>query len=375
MRLDAVMKQENEPSVRPEAEPVAELSAGQWYVPAGMSNEDIKSLYLKKAKRSRSLPIKSLNTDKGLQNRSHAAMAIGEREHAGKDSREHVLALRSDFRKEGQFREPLWVAEIEGCRYVISGHHRLLAYKAEKQTKAKAVVLKFQRWDEMLKVAMSMNQDHETSLKLRPSQRVELMWQEVLDITDDGKLIKTVAHGKQERLALPNGMTQERFAQGYQFHDNSNVSRQLKLARQWTGLTAKARERLIGNLRHNENTGKPIYRDLAEHLKPDTEPSNWTPDNEKLMQKAMKALSAPLKESAEYLGTGESGQSSTAEAMLRAYLKLAEDWGSITEWKQALEVAMNETGSDWEAAANREQERSTQGDSVYVLDEGGDFEF
>lgn len=122
------------------------------------------------------LPLSSLETDEALQPREADLIPFREQTKAERRSEEHIGTMRLALEAAQSIDlEPVLVAEIEGRRFIVDGHHRLRAYGQAKRPTIPARVLPMGRREAVL-VSKLVNCT-ERALEMHPEQRRDAAWQ------------------------------------------------------------------------------------------------------------------------------------------------------------------------------------------------------
>lgn len=312
----------------------------------GATLEDMRQAF--KSARVRPLAVKNLKTAEHFQSRTINGLSRKEELHEKVRRREHIGSLRSDLMKSREFDEALWVAQFPASsgkdKFIISGHHRLAAYQAEKVEKAKVKVLSFADITDAKRLAMVENRTHEKSLKLMQAQLIESMWQELLAITTNGQLIELRRHGNRDRLVLPNGITQQGFALEHEVKQ-STVSNHIKLAYEWGQLNPEQQAELleVTDARH-EVSGKITARGAREVLA-------WTVTDERDFNRNAELLKHATKvreKLKHFVNIGGRTDLSFAEVLQAAYWLEAQHSGDFEYhkegWVDALKTVQPKEG-------------------------------
>ena len=129
----------------------------------------------------------NLRTHPKYQPRDPATVRTGDRARLDTASDEHIARLRGHLAAgKGQQLDPLLVAEVDGVKYVIDGHHRLRAYQLAQRKHALARTLQLSERDAVM-LAKLVNLDG-TKLPLHAEQAREAAWQYLAHATARGRL-------------------------------------------------------------------------------------------------------------------------------------------------------------------------------------------
>ncbi|WP_431636925.1 ParB N-terminal domain-containing protein [Dyella sp. KULCS107] len=131
------------------------------------------------------LPLAELKTDDTFQPRE--VRMVPHREQAGVERRseDHIGAMRLALEAaQGTELEPVLVAEVEGSRYVVDGHHRLTAYRRAQRETIPARVMPMERAQAVL-VSKLVNCAGR-ALEMHAEQRRDAAWQYIAAVTKRG---------------------------------------------------------------------------------------------------------------------------------------------------------------------------------------------
>jgi len=131
------------------------------------------------------LPLDKVHTHEALQPRSLDVLRGSQQADAKQRSAGHVANLRCVLRtsKRAQL-EPLLVAQIDGRNYVVDGHHRVRAYRAEKRATIPARVLRMHLTSAAL--ASKLVNLTGRAMAMERAQIIEAAWQTLAAMTDGG---------------------------------------------------------------------------------------------------------------------------------------------------------------------------------------------
>jgi ParB-like chromosome segregation protein Spo0J len=131
------------------------------------------------------LPLKALNTDEALQPRESRLVPFREQTKVERRSEEHAGTLRFVLEAASSTQlEPVLVANIDGCLYVVDGHHRLRAYQGAQRETMPARVLPMSRRQAVL-VSKLVN-CAERALEMHVEQRRDAAWQYIAAVAHRG---------------------------------------------------------------------------------------------------------------------------------------------------------------------------------------------
>lgn len=154
------------------------------------------------AAEAQQLPLASLATDEALQPRAPRLIPFREQTKTERRSEEHIGTMRLALEAAQCLElEPVLVAEIDGRRFIVDGHHRLKAYRHAKRPTIPARVLPMDRREAVL-VSKLVN-CAERALEMHPEQRRDAAWQYLAQVTrwgtegqpaqlPDGESLRTV---------------------------------------------------------------------------------------------------------------------------------------------------------------------------------------
>ncbi|MEH6652243.1 MAG: ParB/RepB/Spo0J family partition protein [Motiliproteus sp.] len=134
----------------------------------------------------RSIPVDSIMADSTTQTRMTALGTQGEQEHAARQSRLVVsdIAQSAKSDKEFELPNPIMVAEVDGRRKLIDGHHRLEGFKKAGRKKIRAYVIKTSEAD-WKRLAIQANSVSQIVPESR-AERLEKAWQ-LVKVGHDGE--------------------------------------------------------------------------------------------------------------------------------------------------------------------------------------------
>lgn len=133
------------------------------------------------------IPCHQLRTDPALQPREVHIVAVRDRHRLKEQSDEHVAILRQRLTASATTDlEPILVADAEGAQWLVDGHHRLSAYRAERRSMIPARVLQTS-WQSALLVSKLVNLDG-AKLPMHAEQRRDAAWQYLAEVTLRGRL-------------------------------------------------------------------------------------------------------------------------------------------------------------------------------------------
>lgn len=131
--------------------------------------------------------VAALLTHPKYQPRNPALVRVGDRSRLETASDEHIARMRGCLAANLAHQlEPLLVAEVDGTRCVIDGHHRLHAYQLAKRDHLLARILPLPEADAVM-LAKLVNLDS-TKLPMHAEQAREAAWQHLARATLRGKL-------------------------------------------------------------------------------------------------------------------------------------------------------------------------------------------
>lgn len=131
------------------------------------------------------LSIDDVHTHDALQPRNSRVLRNSQRSAAEQRSEGNVANLRCALRasKRAQL-EPVLVARIEGKNYIVDGHHRLRAYRAEKRPTIPARVVSMEMSAAVL--ASKLVNLTGRAMAMEKAQSIEAAWQYLAALTDGG---------------------------------------------------------------------------------------------------------------------------------------------------------------------------------------------
>lgn len=133
------------------------------------------------------MPLAMIRSDPQYQPRSARLVRLGDRPRLEEQSAEHIGrmagVLASSIRAQ---LEPLLVAEVDGARFVIDGHHRLEAYRRAKRAAVPGKVMAMPARQAAL-VSKLVNCDAR-ALPMHAEQAREAAWQYLAEVTHRGTL-------------------------------------------------------------------------------------------------------------------------------------------------------------------------------------------
>lgn len=131
------------------------------------------------------LPLEDVHTHEALQPRSLDVLRGSQQADAQQRSAGHVANLRCALRmsKRAQL-EPVLVAQVAGKNYIVDGHHRLRAYRAEKRPTIPARLLRMELAAAVL--ASKLVNLTERAMAMERAQIIEAAWQTLAAMTDGG---------------------------------------------------------------------------------------------------------------------------------------------------------------------------------------------
>jgi ParB-like chromosome segregation protein Spo0J len=133
------------------------------------------------------IPVADIRTDDALQPRTPAVVPFRARHREEAQSAEHVATLRLWLQRVSDAElEPVLVADVDGARYLVDGHHRFRAYRAERRDAIPARVLPM-TMDHAVLLSKLVNLDG-AKLPLHREQARESAWQYLAAITRGGAL-------------------------------------------------------------------------------------------------------------------------------------------------------------------------------------------
>jgi len=132
------------------------------------------------------LPLEGIETNEALQPRSRDVVAARDRYRLDEASRLHIARLRADLAAfPGKEVEPLLVADVDGRRLLVDGHHRREAYRLAHRTVAPVRVLRLSMGEAVM-VSKLVNCGG-VKLPLHPEQAKEAAWQYLAHVTEGGR--------------------------------------------------------------------------------------------------------------------------------------------------------------------------------------------
>lgn len=132
------------------------------------------------------VPLETIETDEALQPRTRDVVAGRDRYRLDEASELHIARLRADLVAfPGKEAEPLLLAEVDGRRLLVDGHHRKEAYRLARRSLAPARLLCL-GMGEAVMVSKLVNCGG-VKLPLHPEQAKEAAWQYLAHVTGQGR--------------------------------------------------------------------------------------------------------------------------------------------------------------------------------------------
>jgi len=130
------------------------------------------------------IEIINIKVDPAFQPRNERLPPFKDQGRMHKTSQHHEDILTGKL-GDGRELDPLLIARIDGCLYLIDGHHRLAAYQREVRTHVPACVRDSTEL-EAFKASLAVNCDY-LKLPMHPEQCREAAWQYIAILTKKGK--------------------------------------------------------------------------------------------------------------------------------------------------------------------------------------------
>jgi uncharacterized ParB-like nuclease family protein len=131
------------------------------------------------------LPLAELKTDDTFQPREVRMVPFREQTGVERRSEDHISAMRFVLEAaQGTELEPVLVAEVQGSRYLVDGHHRLMAYRRAQREAIPARVIPMGRAKAVL-VSKLVNCTGR-ALEMHAEQRRDAAWQYLAAVTKRG---------------------------------------------------------------------------------------------------------------------------------------------------------------------------------------------
>lgn len=133
----------------------------------------------------KTLSLSEVHTHEALQPRSLDVLRGSQQADARQRSAGHVANLRCALRmsKDAQL-EPILVALIDGKHYIVDGHHRVRAYRAEERDTIPARVVRMNLASAVL--ASKLVNLTDRAMAMERAQIIEAAWQTLAAMTDGG---------------------------------------------------------------------------------------------------------------------------------------------------------------------------------------------
>ncbi|MFK2904838.1 ParB-like nuclease domain-containing protein [Dyella ginsengisoli] len=131
------------------------------------------------------LPLAELKTDDTFQPREVRMVPFREQAGVERRSEDHIAVMRLALEAaQGTELEPVLVADVQGSRYVVDGHHRLTAYRRAQRETIPARVMPMDRAQAVL-VSKLVNCAGR-ALEMHAEQRRDAAWQYLAAVTKRG---------------------------------------------------------------------------------------------------------------------------------------------------------------------------------------------
>ncbi len=131
------------------------------------------------------LPLAELKTDNTFQPREVRMVPFREQAGVERRSEDHIAVMRLALEAAQDTElEPVLVADVQGSRYVVDGHHRLTAYRRAQRETIPARVMPMDRAQAVLVSKLVNCADR--ALEMHAEQRRDAAWQYVAAVTRRG---------------------------------------------------------------------------------------------------------------------------------------------------------------------------------------------